>query len=97
MKFVPVVWSLGLPYEMVYRQPFPGPGLGVRCLGAITRDRLEAVRESDAILREEFQIAGLDKKSMAIFHGSARISNLLVYVIMPVLSIGRLSFALSIQ
>ena len=64
--------ELGLPYEMVYRQPFPGPGLGVRCLGAITRDRLEAVRESDAILREEFQIAGLDKKSMAIFHGSAR-------------------------
>ena len=49
--------ELGLPYEMVYRQPFPGPGLGVRCLGAITRDRLEAVRESDAILREEFQIA----------------------------------------
>ena len=48
---------MGLPYEMVYRQPFPGPGLGVRCLGAITRDRLEAVRESDAILREEFQIA----------------------------------------
>ena len=48
--------ELGLPYEMVYRQPFPGPGLGVRCLGAITRDRLEAVRESDAILREEFQI-----------------------------------------
>ena len=46
--------ELGLPYEMVYRQPFPGPGLGVRCLGAITRDRLEAVRESDAILREEF-------------------------------------------
>ena len=42
---------------MVYRQPFPGPGLGVRCLGAITRDRLEAVRESDAILREEFQLA----------------------------------------
>lgn len=54
--------ELGLPYEMVYRQPFPGPGLGVRCLGAITRDRLEAVRESDAILREEFQIAGLDKR-----------------------------------
>ncbi len=46
--------ELGLPYGMVYRQPFPGPGLGVRCLGAITRDRLEAVRESDAILREEF-------------------------------------------
>ena len=53
--------ELGLPYEMVYRQPFPGPGLGVRCLGAITRDRLEALRESDAILREEFAIAGLDK------------------------------------
>ena len=64
--------ELGLPYEMVYRQPFPGPGLGVRCLGAITRDRLEAVRESDAILREEFQIAGLDKKGMAILYGSTR-------------------------
>ena len=53
--------ELGLPAAMVYRQPFPGPGLGVRCLGAITRDRLEAVRESDAILREEFEQAGLDK------------------------------------
>ena len=53
--------ELGLPHYMVYRQPFPGPGLGVRCLGAITRDRLEAVRESDAILREEFAKAGLDK------------------------------------
>ena len=53
--------ALGLPHSMVYRQPFPGPGLGVRCLGAITRDRLEAVRESDAILREEFASAGLDK------------------------------------
>lgn len=52
---------LGLPNDMVYRQPFPGPGLGVRCLGAITKDRLEAVREADAILREEFHIAGLDK------------------------------------
>ena len=54
--------ELGLPEAMVYRQPFPGPGLGVRCLGAITKDRLEAVRESDAILQEEFAQAGLDKK-----------------------------------
>ena len=53
--------ALGLPDQMVYRQPFPGPGLGVRCVGAITRDRLEAVRESDAILREEFAKAGLNK------------------------------------
>ena len=53
--------ALGLPADMVYRQPFPGPGLGVRCLGAITRDRLEALRESDAILREEFRNTGLDK------------------------------------
>ena len=54
--------TLGLPDNMVYRQPFPGPGLGVRCLGAITRDRLEAVRESDAILREEFAANGLEGK-----------------------------------
>lgn len=59
--------ELGLPAEMVYRQPFPGPGLGVRCLGAITRDRLEALRESDAILREEFANAGLDKKVWQYF------------------------------
>ncbi len=59
--------ELGLPADMVYRQPFPGPGLGVRCLGAITRDRLEALRESDAILREEFAKAGLDKKVWQYF------------------------------
>lgn len=59
--------QLGLPDSMVYRQPFPGPGLGVRCLGAITRDRLEAVRESDAILREEFQNAGLEGKVWQYF------------------------------
>ena len=53
--------ELGLPHDMVYRQPFPGPGLGVRCLGEIEPVRLEAVRESDAILREEFAKAGLDK------------------------------------
>lgn len=61
------VLELGLPESMVYRQPFPGPGLGVRCLGAITRDRLEAVRESDAILREEFERAGLNKKVWQYF------------------------------
>lgn len=59
--------TLGLPDNMVYRQPFPGPGLGVRCLGAITRDRLEALRESDAILREEFAISGLSKKVWQYF------------------------------
>ena len=59
--------ALGLPYGMVYRQPFPGPGLGVRCLGAITRDRLEAVRESDAILREEFLINDLQNKVWQYF------------------------------
>lgn len=59
--------ELGLPYDMVYRQPFPGPGLGVRCLGAITRDRLEAVRESDAILREEFADNGLEGKVWQYF------------------------------
>lgn len=59
--------ALGLPESMVYRQPFPGPGLGVRCLGAITRDRLEAVRESDAILREEFKNAGLEGKVWQYF------------------------------
>ena len=59
--------ALGLPEAMVYRQPFPGPGLGVRCLGAITRDRLEALRESDAILREEFDKAGLRGKVWQYF------------------------------
>jgi len=59
--------ALGLPDSMVHRQPFPGPGLGVRCVGAITRDRLEAVRESDAILREEFAAAGLQGKVWQYF------------------------------
>ncbi len=59
--------ALGLPKEMVYRQPFPGPGLGVRCLGAITRDRLHALREADAILREEFDICGLAGKVWQYF------------------------------
>ncbi|MCQ2450446.1 MAG: glutamine-hydrolyzing GMP synthase [Clostridia bacterium] len=59
--------QLGLPDNMVYRQPFPGPGLGVRCTGAITRDRLEALRESDAILREEFALAGLEGKVWQYF------------------------------
>ncbi|MCQ2386857.1 MAG: glutamine-hydrolyzing GMP synthase [Clostridia bacterium] len=59
--------TLGLPDNMVFRQPFPGPGLGVRCVGAITRDRLEAVRESDAILREEFDKCGLAKKVWQYF------------------------------
>ena len=59
--------ALGLPHEMVYRQPFPGPGLGVRCLGAITRDRLHALREADAILREEFDKAGLAGKVWQYF------------------------------
>lgn len=59
--------ALGLPDNMVFRQPFPGPGLGVRCLGAITRDRLEALREADAILREEFEINGLAGKVWQYF------------------------------
>ncbi|MBO4433290.1 MAG: glutamine-hydrolyzing GMP synthase [Clostridia bacterium] len=59
--------QLGLPDGMVYRQPFPGPGLGVRCVGAITRDRLEALREADAILREEFKNAGLEGKVWQYF------------------------------
>ena len=59
--------ALGLPHTMVYRQPFPGPGLGVRCLGAITRDRLHALREADAILREEFDNAGLAGKVWQYF------------------------------
>ncbi len=59
--------ALGLPHAMVYRQPFPGPGLGVRCLGAITRDRLHALREADAILRDEFDKAGLAEKVWQYF------------------------------
>ena len=59
--------ALGLPHSMVYRQPFPGPGLGVRCLGAITRDRLHALREADAILREEFDNCGLAKSVWQYF------------------------------
>lgn len=59
--------ALGLPHSMVYRQPFPGPGLGVRCLGAITRDRLNALREADAILREEFDKNGLAGKVWQYF------------------------------
>ena len=59
--------ALGLPHSMVYRQPFPGPGLGVRCLGAITRDRLEALREADAILREEFDNCGLAETTWQYF------------------------------
>ncbi|MBR5192320.1 MAG: glutamine-hydrolyzing GMP synthase [Clostridia bacterium] len=59
--------ALGLPDNMVFRQPFPGPGLGVRCLGAITRDRLHALREADAILREEFEICGLAEKVWQYF------------------------------
>ena len=59
--------ALGLPHAMVYRQPFPGPGLGVRCLGAITRDRLHALREADAILREEFETCGLAERVWQYF------------------------------
>ena len=59
--------ALGLPHAMVYRQPFPGPGLGVRCLGAITRDRLHALREADAILRDEFDQCGLAEKVWQYF------------------------------
>ena len=62
-----VAEALGLPHNMVYRQPFPGPGLGIRCIGAITRERLDAVRESDAILREEFAKANLEGKVWQYF------------------------------
>ena len=67
--------ALGLPHAMVYRQPFPGPGLGVRCLGAITRDRLHALREADAILREEFAICGLAEKVWQYFVASPDIKS----------------------
>ena len=67
--------TLGLPHAMVYRQPFPGPGLGVRCLGAITRDRLEALREADAILREEFDNCGLAEKVWQYFIAACRSRN----------------------
>ena len=67
--------ALGLPHAMVYRQPFPGPGLGVRCLGAITRDRLEALREADAILREEFDNCGLAEKTWQYFIASPDIKS----------------------
>lgn len=64
--------ALGLPATMVYRQPFPGPGLGVRCLGAITRDRLEALRESDAILARRIRRKRSGRKSLAVFHRRSR-------------------------
>ena len=86
--------ALGLPDSMVYRQPFPGPGLGVRCLGAITRDRLEAVRESDAILREEFAKNGLEGKVWQYF---TAIPDLWVSGITAVPMNGVLSSALSTQ
>ncbi len=68
--------ELGLPHGMVYRQPFPGPGLGVRCPGAITRDRLEAVRESDAILRENLKRMGNSKERSGTILLLFRISDL---------------------
>ena len=87
--------ELGLPYEMVYRQPFPGPGLGVRCLGAITRDRLEAVRESDAILKN-FNLPDWIRKCGNISPWYPT-SSQWVCATMPVLSNGRLSSVLSIR